>query len=321
MPELAFVSRIAQTLYDLEAQVIESLDQHPSDWRGIYRVQDAQSNLWVLRLMRLPDGFNALMRIAQLLEELTQQHFPAPTVRATVNQKLIGTVADWATVVLTYVDGDVLGRQPTNLGQLAYLLGQLHTLSVDDHSTMTKSRCHPDHVSTAIHQLATHGANVPREYRSLVTDLHISMLTLQRREQQDLRITHGDCWYRNAIKTRDDHVILIDWDLAGAGLPLLELGNLLITSHFDLSQPLHLRADNSIIKEIMRGYQQRCALSQEDREKLVYAMRFLLAYQLGSYVADAALVVHPDFPFVLQKLQARYDVAQEIADIAADYIE
>jgi aminoglycoside phosphotransferase (APT) family kinase protein len=321
MPELEFVSRIAQTLYDLEVQVIESLDQHPSDWRGIYRVQDAQANLWVLRLMRLPDGFEALMHIAQLLEKLTQQHFPAPTVRATVNQKLIGTVANWATVVLTYVDGDVLGRQPTDLGQLACLLGELHTLSIDDRSPITKSRCHPDCISTAIHQLATHGANVPREYRLLVTDLHLSMATLQQREQKDLCITHGDCWYMIAIKTRDDRVILIDWDLAGSGLPFLELGNLLITSHFDLSQPLHLRADNSIVKEIMRGYQQRRGLLREDREKLVYAMRFLLAYQLGSYVADAALVVHPEFPFVLQKLQARYEVTQEIADIAADYIE
>jgi Ser/Thr protein kinase RdoA (MazF antagonist) len=321
MPELAFVSRIAQTLYDLEVEAIESLDQHPSDWRGIYRLQDAQANQWVLRLMRLPDGFDALVHIAQLLEELTQQHFPAPTVRATVNQQLIGTVADWATVVLNYVDGNVLRRHPTDLGQLAHLLGQLHTLSVDDHSTMTKSRCHPDHISTAIHQLATHGAKVPREYRSLVTDLHLSMLALQQREQQDLRITHGDCWYMNAIKTRDDRVILVDWDLAGVGLPLLELGNLLITSHFDLSRPLHLRADHSIIKEIMRGYQQRCRLSQEDREKLGYAMRFLLSFQLGSYVADAALLVHPEFPFVLQKLQGRYDVTQEIADIAAGYIE
>jgi hypothetical protein len=49
-------------------------------------------------------------------------------------------------------------------------------------------------------------------------------------------------------------------------------------------------------------------------------MRFLLAWQLGSYLADDRLFLHPDFPLVLQKLRARYQATKEIADIAIDYI-
>lgn len=48
-------------------------------------------------------------------------------------------------------------------------------------------------------------------------------------------------------------------------------------------------------------------------------MRFLLAWQLGGYIADDALYVHPEFPFVLQKLQARYDVTRDIADRVISY--
>src|SRR5438046_1440218 len=47
----------------------------------------------------------------------------------------------------------------------------------------------------------------------------------------NLRVTHGDCWYKNAIKTADRGVVLIDWDCAGVGLPILDVGYLLLTSH------------------------------------------------------------------------------------------
>ena len=49
-------------------------------------------------------------------------------------------------------------------------------------------------------------------------------------------------------------------------------------------------------------------------------MRFLLAFQLGSYVADDTLTRHADFPFVLAKLHARYLATQPIAEIAARYV-
>jgi hypothetical protein len=57
-----------------------------------------------------------------------------------------------------------------------------------------------------------------------------------------------------------------------------------------------------------------------DRMYLADVLRFLLAFQLGSYVADATLIRHADFPFVLQKLQARYQATQPIAGIAAQYV-
>ena len=70
---------------------------------------------------------------------------------------------------------------------------------------------------------------------------------------------------------------------------------------------------------MMCGYERQRHLSQRDVDLLAPAMQFLLAYQLGSSVADDALVQHPEFPFVLRKLQARCDVTHAIAAIAARY--
>jgi aminoglycoside phosphotransferase (APT) family kinase protein len=322
MPEPSFVTHVARTVYGLEPQSIESLEQFQFDWRGIYRVQDAQEGSWVIRLLHLPNVVDSLAHTARLLDWLTHQQYPAPSVRVAMDQQLVSTIDGWAITVLSYVDGTVLGAHSADdLGALAQTLGRLHTLRVDDSHVFTKSRCHSDHIAIAAQQLASNSTKVPQAFHSLLTDLHTSMLALQQQRYHDLCITHGDCWYMNAIKAPDGSVILIDWDQAGIGLPLLDLGNLLLTSHFDLNQPLCLAADDSKIKAIMHGYQQQCHIVQHDKESMANAMRFLLAFQLGSYVADNALFLNPDFSFVLQKLQARYNVTRDIADIAIQYFE
>jgi hypothetical protein len=62
MPALSFVTHAARTLYGFEPQSIESLDQVQFDWRGIYRVQDAQDGVWLMRLVQFPEE----LRLAHL---------------------------------------------------------------------------------------------------------------------------------------------------------------------------------------------------------------------------------------------------------------
>jgi Ser/Thr protein kinase RdoA (MazF antagonist) len=321
MPEPAFVTHIARTLYDLELQSMESLDQYQNPLRGIYRVQDAQDRSWVMRLSQYPETVDAFTHAADLLDWLTHRSYPAPSVRRTADQQLVGLIDGWAVMFLSYVAGTVLTTPSAEeLGALAQTVGRLHRLRGDTQHSFAHSRCHPTHIATAAQQLAKHSAKVPEAFQTLVADLHAAMRSLQQLRQR-LCLTHGDCWYANAIKADDGRLTLIDWDHAGIGLPLLDLGNLLLTAHFDLRQPLYLEADDTKIRAMMQGYQQECQISAREKASIVDAMRFLLAFQLGSYVADDVLFLNPEFPFVLQKLQARYDVTYDIADIAAKYID
>jgi aminoglycoside phosphotransferase (APT) family kinase protein len=320
VPELSFVTHIARTVYGLEPQSVAALAPYCSEQRGIYRVQDTQDGVWMFRLLRRVYLSASLCHAGQLLAWLTQQQYPAPAVRRTTDQQWIGLVDDWAIIVLAYVDGTPLGTHPTDLVALAQMVGWLHTVQVDRHRAWATSRNHSETITTAAQQLATHRDKVPEAFRALVINLHADMITLQRQSAPHLQITHGDCWHMNAIKTRDGGIILIDWDHAGLGLPLLDLGNLLLTSHFDMSQPLHVEADEQKIQAIVHGYQQSSSIDIQDSEYVANTMRFLLAWQLGSYLADGTLVLHPDFPFVLQKLQARYDATRDIADRAVHSI-
>jgi hypothetical protein len=67
MPEPSFVTQVARTLYGLEPQTIESLDQYQFDWRGIYRDQDAQDGAWLIRLLQLPEVVDSLTHTARSL--------------------------------------------------------------------------------------------------------------------------------------------------------------------------------------------------------------------------------------------------------------
>jgi Ser/Thr protein kinase RdoA (MazF antagonist) len=321
MPEPSFVAGVARTRYGFEPQSIEALDQHPLDWRGIYRVQDAQGDKWLMRLVRPAEETDWLTSAARLLDWLAQHHYPAPAVRRTTSQQRVALIDGWASILLSYVEGSVLGiSSADDLGAFATMVARLHCLRVDEPSALPQSRSHPNTIATAAQQLANQGAKLPQAFQALAANLHVSMCRLQQQLPPQLGITHGDCWYQNAIKTSAGQITLIDWDCAGVGLPLLDLGNLLLTAHFDLSQPLLLEPHGANIKAIMYGYQQQRQLTAAERACLADAMRFLLAFQLGSYLAEEALTQHADFPFVLQKLSARYQATQPIADIAAQYV-
>jgi Ser/Thr protein kinase RdoA (MazF antagonist) len=321
MLTLSFVADAAGELYGLEPLSIESLDQYHYDLRGIYRLRDAQSGAWVMRLKHGVEEYLSLSDTARLLDWLAQQQYPAPVVRRTVDRQSVATLDGWAISLLSYVEGSVLGiSSAADLEAFAQTVARLHSLHIDGSSSFVQSRCHPDIIATAAHQLAKYRTNLPPAFQALADNLHASMRELQGIGWQ-LGVTHGDCWYQNAIKTGPGQVALIDWDNVGIGWPLLEIGNLLLTAHFDLSRPLVLEPNAANIKAIMRGYQQHRQIGLEARTHLADAMRFLLAFQLGEYITDESLFKHLDFPFVLEKLQARYNATQPIAEIAAQHFE
>jgi Ser/Thr protein kinase RdoA (MazF antagonist) len=318
MPELDLVTRIAETIYQFRPQRVEPLPPL-FDWRGIYRIHDSCGHVWLLRLLRLPHAADALTETGRLLQWLEQQQYPAPHVRTTLSHQCVGQLDGWASLLLSYVDGSVLDVHSTDFGLLGYALGRLHALPLAGAASVARSRCHPDVIQAhTAGQLAWANDNVAASVQPLVAALRESLAPIAS-HAHDLRIIHGDCWYKNAIKTADLGVALIDWDCAGVGLPILDVGYLLLTSHYDLTQPLHIAADADKIRAILRGYQHARPITGPERALMESAVQFALALHLGDYLEEHVQVDYSDL--VIRKMQARFAATAQIAQIALHYLE
>ena len=111
---------------------------------------------------------------------------------------------------------------------------------------------------------------------------------------------------------------LIDWDFAGIGASILDLGNLLLTTHYDLTQPLLVTADADKIQAILCGYQRARQITRADVELIASAIQFPLAFQVASYVENHE---HINTDLILcQKARARFEATSEIARLARAYL-
>jgi Ser/Thr protein kinase RdoA (MazF antagonist) len=315
MPD-PFVARIAAEVYGLSPVSIQPIELFHHEWRGIYRVEDVHGDQWVLRMLQRPATATAFAETAVILRWLATQGYPAPQVLPTTSQQLVGIYDDWVMLAVSYVPGALVRVVPGELERMAERAAQLHLLPIEHIPIPRISRCHPDTIALAANRLATHGKQLPGAFRPLAHELYKSMDILQQELPSKLCLTHGDCNHTNAIVAESGDVTLIDWDNVGPGVPLLDLGTLLLVAHFRFDEPLLIEPDAQTIQAILAGYQSLRPLNQWERGALLHAMRFLLAYQLGEYAADSSMAEHPDFPFILKKLQTRYEATQTIAEIA-----
>jgi Ser/Thr protein kinase RdoA (MazF antagonist) len=318
MPELDLVTQVAETIYQLQPQQIEPLPPL-FDWRGIYRIRDSHGRVWLLRLLNLPHADHALTETGRLLQWLEQQQYPAPHVRTTRDHQYVGRLDGWASLLLSYVEGSVLDTHSTDFELLGYTLGRLHALPLTNATPITRSRCHPDEIQAhTARQLAWAKDNVAVSVQPLIAALHASLAPIAGHSHV-LRLTHGDCWYKNAIKTADLGVVLIDWDCAGVGLAILDLGYLLLTAHYDLNQPLRVTADQEKIRAILRGYQAARQITCLECSLMKSAVQFALAFHLGDYLEQQPHVDTSDL--VIRKMHARFAATTPIAQIAVRYLE
>lgn len=317
MPHLDFATQFIETVYHRPIAQIEALPPFFS-WRGLYRVHDTQGSIWILRLLNVPSVVDSLTQIAELLQWLEQHHYVAPRLVLTHNHQVVGFLNGWGSLLLSYIDGAVLNVHSTDFAHLGFTLGQLHMMPLPNAGRVPRSRCDPVLLQTqTARQLAAGNNRVAPCFQPLLKTLRDS-LNVCISQNDPLCLTHGDCWYKNAIKTRDGTVVLIDWDCAGIGLPILDVGYLLLTAHYDLTQPLQITPDTQKILAILQGYQRARRISETEWAQMQSALQCILALQVGEHVAEQPLIASDDV--FLQKVQIRMVASIEIAQIAQQAI-
>jgi len=226
---------------------------------------------------------------AATLDWLEEHAYPAPRVIRTRSGDLVGLAGVWATLATTYVTGTPLRPgtgQPRLLGEA---LGRLHALGE------TSGRAH---LPGAVGAGAAIGRAAWDPERAIPA-------ALGRLEAQD-------------------QVILIGWENAGLGLPLLDLGFCLLECHLDVGQPgnrpsaWHIHLDEKRIAAIVAGYSRWRQLQPAEKDLLLEGIRFPAAY-VGAIDFEQALLTGVrgrSMDVRLERLQNRLAVSDAVADLA-----
>ncbi len=321
----AFFKTLLEQLYAESHVRLHSLSQYEFVWRGIFRVELANRENWVLRAVRQDGDTSWLLKPAATLLFLEQQGYPAPRVVSTRIGELVGAQDGWWTFVTTFVEGNLLDNTPETLRALASTTAKLHILSLDAAIAVVPpiqaSWKHPQEaIRECLQQVASVSDRIPDELQSFCDDVRATLGRFQQAADLPMTVIHGDCWSGNAVRTIDNQIVLIDWDGSGFGLPIIDLGTLLLTCHFDQPPLSRIKPDIAAISAIIEGYCEQRTLTTSELDILTDAVRFNSAFH---FARNAQAMVHEGWPedVGLKKLRLRYDGADEIALVARSYIE
>jgi len=317
------LTTLVQDQYRSDVVQLHQIAEYTFEDRGIYHVDFADGRSYVLRAFRY-DVKNDLLGQTAVFDYLEQQSYPAPCLLRTHSGSPIAIFENWMAVMVSYLEGSLLDFSTHSLTQLGTRLAMLHAISEQTQTETNRlpdSRLYPRQLPPQSFASETFTDTLPRELSTLYEASKTTIATLQHATSLPITLLHGDCWPHNAVLTAEGQVMLIDWDCAGLGPAILDVGYLLLMCHLGKPQLPKMYADSARIAAVVQGYcQYRCPTADELhvlREAVHFeTARRILAYDMLSHINGNW---QKDIP--IQKELARFAVSDEIAEIALQYFD
>jgi len=225
-------------------------------------------------------------------------------------------VEGWQLLVMTFVEGEPLVFSPASLRLLGARLGQLHALD-----PVAAARAVPplhragmlptNELAWALRQLRAVEALVPESRRARYDWLLAAIAALDRCEGLPAAVIHNDCHPGNAVLTPEGEVVLIDWEGAGFGPAIIDLGFLLSSCDISVPWTPPLPPDPARLRAIIAGYRQHRQLNTAELARLPDAIHFrALVFGAVDFAARVRSDTRDeDLPWWL----ARYNAATTLA--------
>src|SRR5262249_29444985 len=136
-------------------------------------------------------------------------------------------------------------------------------------------------------------------------------------------------WPGNAVSTARDEVTLVDWENAGLGMPVLDLGYCLLECHLDVGLPgdrpaaWHIQPNEDRIAAVLAGYSRWRRLQPAERDLLAGGSCFA-ASLVGGIPRERALPVgvrSGPRDVGLERLRTRLAVSDAAAGLARRHLD
>lgn len=289
--------------------------------KPVYKVEQPGRQPAILRC--LPAENQTLAETARLLTFLEEQHYPAEQIIPTTAGTALATLNGFHALMTGFIAGTAFDYTPAAFEKLGATLGRLHSLALPTNFTLPRAGMLPSNeLAFAQQQLDAVAGIVPEPLHAHYKLLYEAVTTLDRCENLPLVLIHNDYHPNNAILTNSGVIKLIDWDGAGAGPAILDLGFLL--SNCDGAAPWTPLPENAVfqpdkarIVAVSEGYSLYRHLNEQELRLLPDAIRFRAIVYGACSFANALIGDKPaNQP---QYWWYRFSHADEIAEIASTH--
>ena len=171
--------------------------------------------------------------LVALLDAFAAREYPAPRLVRARDGAATVTWGEWSLLLVGYVAGEPADYAPDSLRGLGAAVGRLHALppplpAIESWWSLGSA------VPPALARLDAGAATVPPAWRDWHDTCRATLATALTWADLPQALIHADAWIGNTLRTAAGEFVLIDWECAGRGLAVLDLGSLLIHAHYDL---------------------------------------------------------------------------------------
>jgi Ser/Thr protein kinase RdoA (MazF antagonist) len=350
MNEPTFFPALLHEHYQVDKVTLERLsDSSLDEGYLVYRIHHPDGRSWTARVYRrdrpVPDWFayfypwstqdasDWLLTRAATLVYLQQQGYPAPQVIRTRTGDLLALADGWCSLITTFIEGSVLQPTIEQLRLLGAALGHLHRVNpnqvVPSFPAIGKSNWYPEYaLTTGLAHLASMEHLLPEEWLPFHAAFRQTFQQIGAHPELPTTIIHADGWAANAVQTKANQVVLIDWDSGGLGLAILDVGRLLLECHLDcdlrpdVHLAWHIQPDASRILAVVDGYAQQRLPTSPELDVLLDAIRFGVAFIATLHLSQVVQKIPRDQAWIggmerrWARLQNRWAASSDITLLA-----
>jgi Ser/Thr protein kinase RdoA (MazF antagonist) len=261
-----------ETLYGLEGYSLSPLSGGVRDHTYVLKRPAAPS--LVLRLAEDEAGDASLEQVLLYLEE---REYPAPRVIRAADGSAVVQHGGRRMLLTTFIDGllvDSEANSPVSLHRMGEMIGRLHALSPLPGDLPEADFTPPKMVAWAEGRLLEVGDRVPQPCRQRVEEMLESLASTPSLAQLPACLIHNDTHPGNAVLAGDGEITLIDWDGAGLGASVLDLGFLLITADTYTPDVPATGGSTERVNAIVDGYCRHRLLNEAELDHLAAAICF-----------------------------------------------
>jgi Ser/Thr protein kinase RdoA (MazF antagonist) len=294
----------------------------------IYQAETRGGARWTVRVGPLGAGRAGLLRDAATLTFLEQHGYPAPRVVRAADASTVTVWDERPILVTTFIQGEPTDFSPATLGRLGATLGRLHALPTPSplHSPVQRPAALPPalmlpkpEIAAALSWLAEARERLPRRLWMRCDRLEAACRAIDACEDLPQVAVHNDCHPGNSVRTEDGAVVLIDWEGAGLGPAVIDIGFLLVSCEIEAFRSNRLPPDPERVAAVVDGYCRHHRLAAPELDRLANAIRFRsVVAAAGDFrrMAKGRLPEsYPDWAW------ARHQAAEEIASRARERFE